>query len=111
MSLKISSNVKKAKQSFSFITWKKEQVEKGAILEKPSGKLLTTWYAEQLVNGNIIASEKNILAAKRHLNDLKRQGTDDFPWIFVEETGHRPIRFIEKFCRPSKGDFKQLVFQ
>lgn len=107
----ISSDAKKDKQSFSYITWKKEQVEKGAILETPSSKLLTTWYAEQLVNGNILASKKNILAAKRHLSDLKRQGTDDFPWIFVEETGHRPIRFIEKFCRPSKGDFKQLIFQ
>src|SRR5690625_4816393 len=107
----IASNVRKVKQSFNFITWKKEQIKKGAILETPSTKLLTTWYAEQIVKGNILASKKNILAAKRHLRDLKRQGTKDFPWIFVEETGHRPIRFIEKFCRPSKGDFKQLVFQ
>lgn len=108
--LKISS-VKKAKQSFNFITWKKEQVKKGVILESSSSKLLTTWYAEQVVKGNILESKKNVLSAKRHLNDLKRQGTDDFPWIFVEETGHRPIRFIEKFCRPSKGDFNQLVIQ
>lgn len=106
-----ASSAKNTKQSFSFITWKKEQVEKGAILEAPSSKLLTTWYAEQLINGNILASKKNVLAAKRHMKDLERQGTDDFPWVFVEETGHRPIRFIEKFCRPSKGNFKQLVFQ
>lgn len=106
-----SKNVKKATQSFSFITWKKEQIKKGAILESPSSKLLTTWYAEQLAKGNIKASKKNILSAKRHLSDLKRQGTDDFPWMFVEETAHRPIRFIEKFCRPSKGDFNQLVAQ
>src|SRR5699024_7689464 len=50
-------------------------------------------------------------AAKRHMRDLARQGTDDFPWIFVEEKGHRPIRFIEKFCRPSKGNFKQIIMQ
>ncbi|PWA08650.1 terminase large subunit [Pueribacillus theae] len=106
-----SDSVKKAKKSFSFITWKKEQVKKGHILEKPSGKLLTTWYAEQVVKGNIKASKKNKMAARRHLKDLKRQGTDDFPWIFVEEKGHRPIRFIEKFCKPSKGDFSQLVAQ
>lgn len=107
----ISKNIKKVKHSFSFITWKKEQVKKGNILEKPSNKLLTTWYAEQVVKKKIKASKKNILAAKRHLRDLKRQGTEDFPWIFVEEKGHRPVRFIEKFCRPSKGDFKQLVVQ
>ncbi|WP_277679555.1 terminase large subunit [Gracilibacillus dipsosauri] len=107
----ISSNIKKAGQSFSFITWKKDQVKKGNILEKPSDKLLTTWYAEQVVKGKIKASKKNKLAAKRHLNDLKRQGTDEFPWIFVEEKGHRPLRFIETFCKPSKGDYQQLVAQ
>nr|WP_233711350.1 terminase large subunit [Lederbergia citrisecunda] len=73
--------------------------------------LLTTWYAEQAVKGKIKVSKKNKLAARRHLRDLKRQGTDDFPWIFVEEKGHRPIRFIEKFCKPSKGDFDQLTAQ
>ena len=34
-----------------------------------------------------------------------------FPWIFVEDKGHRPVRFIEKFCKPSKGDFSQLTAQ
>ncbi|WP_339161786.1 terminase large subunit [Siminovitchia sp. FSL W7-1587] len=107
----ISENVKREKQSFSFITWKKEQVKKGHILEKPSDKLLTTWYADQAVKGKIKVSKKNKMAARRHLKDLKRQGTDDFPWIFDEEKGHRPIRFIEKFCKPSKGDFDQLTAQ
>src|SRR5690625_960081 len=64
-----------------------------------------------LIDGTIIASKKNILAAKRHIRDLGMQGTKDFPWIFVEEKAHRPIRFIEKFCRPSKGNFKRLVIQ
>src|SRR5699024_621437 len=106
-----SRKEKQAVQGFNFITWKKEQVKKGAILETPSSKLLTTWYAEQLVKGSIKASKKNVLAAKRHLNDLKRQGTEEFPWIFVEEKAHRPVRFIEKFCKPSKGNFDQLVAQ
>ena len=96
---------------FDYKKWIKEQKEKGAILKSPSNKLLTTWYAKEVVKGNIKASKKVMLACKRHLNDLKRQGTGDFPWVFVEEKGHRPIRFIEKFCRPSKGDFNQLVFQ
>src|SRR5699024_12420056 len=92
-----ASSAKNTKQSFSFITWKKEQVEKGAILEAPSSKLLTTWYAEQLINGNILASKKNVLDAKRHMKDYIRQGTDDFPWVFVVETGNRPIRFIDLY--------------
>lgn len=106
-----SDDLTKVKHSFSFVTWKKEQVKKGNILEKPSEKLLTTWYAEQAVKGKIKVSKKNKQAARRHLNDLKRQGTEEFPWIFVEEKGHRPIRFIEKFCKPSKGDFDQLTAQ
>lgn len=64
-----------------------------------------------VVNGKTIASQKVTQACPRHLNDLDRQGTDDFPWIFVEEKGHRPIRFIELFCKPSKGDFNKLVLQ
>nr|WP_110000806.1 MULTISPECIES: terminase large subunit [Paenibacillus] len=91
--------------------WKSEQVRAGNILFDPSDRLLTTEYANKVVNGQIIASKKVVLAAKRHLKDLKRQGTKHFPWIFVEETGHRPIRFIEKFCKPSQGDYDQLVFQ
>jgi len=81
------------------------------VLNKPSPKLLATWYAEQVVKGKITANKEVTQACWRHLNDLKKQGTKKFPWIFVEETGHRPIRFIEKFCKPSKGDFKQLILQ
>lgn len=91
--------------------WRKEQVDKGHILDRQSPIVLTTWYAEKVVKGDIIASKKVILACKRHINDLKRQGTEDFPYVFVEEKAHRPIRFIEKYCKPSKGDFKQLTMQ
>src|SRR5690625_478558 len=98
-------------KTFDYKKWVDDQVESGAILTDPSKTSLTTRYAEMLIDGTIIASKKNILAAKRHIRDLGRQGTKDFPWIFVEEKAHRPIRFIEKFCRPSKGNFKRLVIQ
>lgn len=88
-----------------------EQKSWGGILVKPYPELLTTWYAERLIDGSIPASKENILAAKRHMRDLDRQGSDDFPWVFDEEKGHRPIRFIEQKCKPSKGDFDQLVLQ
>jgi hypothetical protein len=58
------------------------------ILAKSSPTLLTTWYAEQVVKGNIVASHQVILACKRHLNDLKRAGTDEFPYIFKEDLEH-----------------------
>lgn len=81
------------------------------VLAKPSSTLLTTWYAEEVVKGNITASEKVILACKRHLNDLDREGTEDFPYVFDETAGHRPILFIQKYCKPSKGNFSRLILQ
>lgn len=107
----ISTTSKPSEIAKWYQNWRKEQVKHFFILEKPSEKLRTTWYAEQVVNGKIKASKKNIKACQRHLNDLKRQGTEDFPWVFDEEKAHRPIRYIEKFCRPSKGDYKSLVLQ
>jgi hypothetical protein len=91
--------------------WRNEQIVKRHILDDFSPVLLTTWYAEQVVKGEIIACKKVIQACFRHLNDLKRQGTDDFPYVFNEELGHRPIGFIEKYCKPSKGDYEKLILQ
>lgn len=73
-----------------------------------SSRLLTTRYAEKIVAGEILAGQKVIKACQRHLNDLERQGADGFPWVFDEGKGHRPIRYVEKFCRPSQGNFKTL---
>jgi len=109
--LMISTNSKPIEIKKWYTKWRKEQVGKGHILDKSSPILLTTWYAEKVLKGDIIACEKVKLACKRHINDLKKQGTEDFPYIFVEEKGHRPIRFVEKYCKPSKGDFKQLTMQ
>ncbi|MDT2277623.1 hypothetical protein P7H20_26060 [Paenibacillus larvae] len=62
---------------------------------QPSSELLTNWYAEQVVQGHILASHKVMLAGKRHLDDLKKDKSKDFPYVFDEEKGHRPIVFIE----------------
>lgn len=78
------------------------------VLNKPSPKLLTTWYAQQVVDDNIIASRYVKKECQRHLDYLKK---DDLRWIFDEEKAHKPIRFIEKFCKPSKGDYKELILQ
>lgn len=80
-------------------------------ISTPSKKLLTTQYTKDAVEGKIIVGKKVKLACQRHLNDLERAGTDAFPYIFVEKTGHRPIRFIEKFCKPSQGAFTKLIIQ
>lgn len=73
--------------------------------------LKTTKYAEDVVAEKVVTSKKVHQACERHLSDLERQGTHDFPWIFDEAKGFRPIEFIEKFCKPSQGDFEKMELQ
>lgn len=71
-------------------------------------RLKTTDYAIAVVQRAIITSKKVFQACQRHLKDLERQGTKDFPYVFDEEKGYRPIEFIERFCRPSQGDYSEI---
>lgn len=41
-----------------------------------------TEYARRVVSGKVIAGELHILACKRHLDDLKKQKTDEFPYYW-----------------------------
>jgi phage terminase large subunit-like protein len=59
----------------------------------------TTQYALDVVEGRIVAGTDAILSCKRHLNDLKRQGTDEFPYVFDEEKANKVFRFSEKYCK------------
>jgi phage terminase large subunit-like protein len=64
-----------------------------------------------VIAGRIVTSKKVRQACDRHLNDLKRQGTKAFPWVFDEERGFRVVDFIQRFCRPSQGNFTRLALQ
>lgn len=93
-------------------TYKKRERRLGHVLEKPAPCLLTTLYAQMVVEGSIPASKEVIEACDRHLKDLKRSKEDpNYPWKFDEEKGWRPLRFIEKKCHPTKGNFQHLVMQ
>lgn len=98
------------------VKWANDYVEHekslGHILTMPAPILLTTIYARMVVEGSITAGKWVKLACERHLKDLKRSEEDpNYPWVFDEEKAWRPIRFIEKKCHPSKGDFERLVLQ
>lgn len=71
-----------------------------------------TDYARRVVSGKVIAGELHILACKRHLDDLKKQKTDEFPYYWdpvkaleiidyaetltiAEGTEPRPVRLLE----------------
>ena len=71
-----------------------------------------TEYANKVVSGKVVAGELHILACKRHLNDLKRQRTEEFPYYYdpnkaleiidyaetltiAEGTEPKPVRLID----------------
>jgi phage terminase large subunit-like protein len=50
------------------------------------------------------------LACQRHLNDLNRQATKDFPYVFDESRADRIFDWFEKCCRHVRGPFSgQLI--
>jgi len=62
----------------------------------------TTQYAREVIRGQRIVGHSEWLACKRHLDDLKRQGTEEFPWIFDEKKANRVFDFF-KYLRHIEG--------
>ena len=55
----------------------------------------TTAYARSVVDGSIFAGEEQKRSCRRHLNDLERQNTDEFPYYFDSDLAERMIKFAE----------------
>lgn len=54
-------------------------------------------YSKDVLNGDIVACQKHKWACIRFLNDLEKQGTDEFPYIFDEERGERFLDWMRLF--------------
>ena len=54
-----------------------------------------TEYAKKVVAGEVICGELHKLACERHLNDLKRQKTDDFPYYYNPAKAQEIINYAE----------------
>lgn len=54
-----------------------------------------TQYASEVVSGKVVAGRLHILACKRHLDDLKRQRTDVFPYYYNPEKAQEIIDYAE----------------
>jgi phage terminase large subunit-like protein len=54
-----------------------------------------TEYANKVVSGKVVAGELHILACKRHLDDLKRQKSDDFPYYYDPNKALEIIEYAE----------------
>lgn len=54
-----------------------------------------TDYAKTVVNGDVICGELHRLSCQRHLTDLARQKTDEFPYFYDEAAANRVIEYAE----------------
>lgn len=70
-----------------------------------SGVERLNMYVEDVLNHNIITNLYIKQACQRHLNDLKRQGTEEFPYIFDPARANKFIAFTEH-CRQFEDRFK-----
>ncbi|MTI95190.1 MAG: terminase large subunit [Firmicutes bacterium] len=73
----------------------------------------TTRYAAEVVSGLRVSCKKEWQACERHLKDLQRQGTEEFPFVFDETRADRVFDWFERCCRhvrgPLSGQLIQLV--
>lgn len=69
-----------------------------------------TQYALDVCEGRLrdIVGEIEIAACRRHLKDLKRQGTEEFPFVFDETRANR-IYTIAQMCDRGDGQAMQLL--
>ena len=54
-------------------------------------------YSNEILNSDIVSNEKHKQACRRFLNDLEKQGTENFPYVFDEERGTRFIDWMKVF--------------
>lgn len=59
-------------------------------------------YWEEIENGNVVVGQKVYKIYKRLVDEIINPKGD---WVFDEEKANRPIEFIERFCKQSKGEW------
>lgn len=70
----------------------------------------TTRYAVEIISGLRPSCKREWQACERHLKDLKRQGTDEFPFVFDESRANRIFDWFERCCRHVRGPYSgQLI--
>ena len=60
-------------------------------------------YYNRIESGEIVTSRRVRAVYKRLIDEMDANDTAS-PYYFDEETGERPIEFIETFCKQSQGD-------
>lgn len=63
---------------------------------------------QDVLDGRIIACKKVRMACQRHLDDLARSQSTDWPYRFDPEKADRIVEFFERYLCPSKGDATRM---
>lgn len=75
------------------------------------GMYVTHRYAQEVVDGLRPVCHAEYLACKRHLDDLERQGTEEFPYVFDETRADRIFDWFEGYCHHVRGAFAGQLIQ
>ena len=67
-------------------------------------------YAYEVVTGKIVASQLIIKSCQRHIDDIKKAESDDYPYYFDEAEAQRFIDFCNKFLFHIKGELAGTPF-
>ncbi len=59
-------------------------------------------YSRDVISGEIVACEKHVWACQRFLNDISREGTREFPYVFDDEKARRFLYWMTQF-KHTKG--------
>ncbi len=68
-----------------------------------------TEYARRVVAGEVVAGSLHIAACKRHLDDLERQNTEEFPYYWDVEASQRIIEYAETLILAEGAEPKPLI--
>ncbi|GBD79447.1 Phage terminase [Tetragenococcus halophilus subsp. halophilus] len=68
-------------------------------------------YIEKVLSGELVAPEKIKNACQRHINDLERSKSEDFPYIFDEKQANKAIQFMELLPGTDGQSIQMLGFQ
>ena len=71
-----------------------------------TNKDYVTEYAQKVVNGEILASNKNVKVCQRHLDDLKNK---DLPYDFYVDKANHVIKFLEMLPDPKTSKKMELA--
>ena len=68
-------------------------------------------YVDDVLNGKIKACRKIQLACQRHVNDLERSKSADFPFYYDQDMADKAIRFIELLPKTDGSPLTMQPFQ